>query len=42
MVSKHNQEAAFPLVGHFADPQQQIEAGKLGMWLFLAALGQFE
>jgi cytochrome c oxidase subunit 3 len=23
-------------VSHFADPQQQVEAGKLGMWLFLA------
>jgi cytochrome c oxidase subunit 3 len=36
MVSKHDDRAAFPLVSHFADPQQQIEAGKLGMWLFLA------
>lgn len=36
MVSMHNEKAAFPLVSHFTDPQQQIEAGKLGMWLFLA------
>jgi len=36
MVSMHDEEAAFPLVSHFSDPEQQIEAGKLGMWLFLA------
>src|SRR5262245_7957308 len=26
----------FPLASHFEEPEQQIEAGKLGMWLFLA------
>lgn len=26
----------FPLADHFAAPEQQIESGKLGMWLFLA------
>jgi len=36
MVSTHDEKASFPLVSHFADPEQQIEAGKLGMWLFLA------
>jgi len=34
--STRNEKASFPLVGHFADPAQQVEAGKLGMWLFLA------
>jgi cytochrome c oxidase subunit 3 len=28
--------AKFPLVHHFSDPLQQVEASKLGMWLFLA------
>lgn len=28
--------ALFPLADHFAYPEQQVEAGKLGMWLFLA------
>ena len=28
--------ALFPLADHFADPVQQLDAGKLGMWLFLA------
>ena|SRR5688572_4006202 len=36
MVANHSTGAAFPLVSHFADPEQQVEAGKLGMWLFLA------
>lgn len=31
-----DQKALFPLADHFANPHQQIEAGKLGMWLFLA------
>lgn len=25
----------FPLAHHFSDPEQQLESGKLGMWLFL-------
>jgi cytochrome c oxidase subunit III len=29
-------EGKFPLQHHFHDPHQQLEAGKLGMWLFLA------
>lgn len=36
MVANHTTGAAFPLVSHFTDPEQQVEAGKLGMWLFLA------
>lgn len=28
--------ALFPLADHFSTPEQQVEAGKLGMWLFLA------
>lgn len=28
--------ALFPLADHYATPEQQLEAGKLGMWLFLA------
>jgi cytochrome c oxidase subunit III len=28
--------ARFPLADHYATPEQQIESGKLGMWLFLA------
>lgn len=27
---------SFPLAHHFHAPQQQLESGKLGMWLFLA------
>jgi cytochrome c oxidase subunit III len=26
----------FPLQHHFAEPEQQLDSGKLGMWLFLA------
>lgn len=26
----------FPLAHHFSEPDQQLESGKLGMWLFLA------
>ena len=29
-------KAQFPLADHFLEPTQQVEAGKLGMWLFLA------
>jgi cytochrome c oxidase subunit 3 len=29
-------EKPFPLAHHFADPDQQLQSGKLGMWLFLA------
>lgn len=29
-------EALFPLADHYAEPTQQVETGKLGMWLFLA------
>lgn len=36
MIANQATKPAFPLVHHFSDPQQQIEAGKLGMWLFLA------
>lgn len=33
----HDDRAAlFPLADHYANPDQQVEAGKLGMWLFLA------
>jgi cytochrome c oxidase subunit 3 len=33
----HDKDAAlFPLADHFSMPTQQVEAGKLGMWLFLA------
>jgi cytochrome c oxidase subunit 3 len=33
----HDDKAAlFPLVDHYAEPEQQLETGKLGMWLFLA------
>lgn len=31
-----NDQALFPLADHFASPEQQVEAGKMGMWLFLA------
>ena len=34
-MSKHN-DALFPLADHFSNPVQQVESGKLGMWLFLA------
>jgi cytochrome c oxidase subunit 3 len=30
------EKAMFPLAEHFGNTHQQIEAGKLGMWLFLA------
>ncbi len=36
MATINNSEARFPLADHFAYPEQQVEAGKLGMWLFLA------
>ncbi|MDA0712851.1 MAG: cytochrome c oxidase subunit 3 family protein [bacterium] len=29
-------KARFPLADHFSNPEQQIDANKLGMWLFLA------
>lgn len=29
-------EKPFPLAHHFSDPDQQLQANKLGMWLFLA------
>lgn len=29
-------ERPFPLAHHFADPDQQLQSAKLGMWLFLA------
>lgn len=32
--TEHGQ--SFPLQHHFADPEQQLESGKMGMWLFLA------
>ncbi len=35
-MAKNNDAALFPLADHFALPEQQVEAGKLGMWLFLA------
>lgn len=37
MASHSNDtRALFPLADHFATPEQQVESGKLGMWLFLA------
>lgn len=36
MQSKSMSPDSFPLASHFEEPTQQIEAGKLGMWLFLA------
>ena len=36
MAHAHEERALFPLADQFATPQQQLEAGKLGMWLFLA------
>lgn len=35
-MTNHQEAALFPLADHFATPEQQIESGKLGMWLFLA------
>lgn len=32
----HDNTPRFPLADHFASPEQQVESGKLGMWLFLA------
>lgn len=32
----NDNKALFPLADHFATPEQQVESGKLGMWLFLA------
>ncbi len=34
--AKAEKALGFPLASHFSDPVQQLEAGKLGMWLFLA------
>lgn len=34
-MAQDNKEL-FPLADHFATPEQQVESGKLGMWLFLA------
>jgi cytochrome c oxidase subunit 3 len=36
MAHDSNAAALFPLADHFAEPSQQTETGKLGMWLFLA------
>ncbi len=36
MVANQITKSHFPLAVHFANPEQQVEAGKLGMWLFLA------
>lgn len=35
-MAEKNTAALFPLADHFANPEQQIESGKFGMWLFLA------
>ena len=35
-MSKKQTDALFPLADHFSNPVQQVESGKLGMWLFLA------
>ena len=35
-MSMSEVDARFPLADHFAAPEQQVEADKLGMWLFLA------
>lgn len=35
-MAKIEEPALFPLADHFAVPEQQLDAGKLGMWLFLA------
>lgn len=34
--ANYSTDALFPLADHFATPEQQVESGKLGMWLFLA------
>jgi cytochrome c oxidase subunit III len=34
--AQNDTQALFPLADHFATPEQQVESGKLGMWLFLA------
>jgi len=36
MVANQMSNSRFPLVSHFSSPHQQVEASKLGMWLFLA------
>lgn len=36
MVANQTTNRRFPLVSHFYNPNQQVEAAKLGMWLFLA------
>ena len=36
MASAKEEMGNFPLADHFANPYQQLEAGKLGMWIFLA------
>jgi cytochrome c oxidase subunit 3 len=35
-MAESSNELLFPLADHFATPEQQVESGKLGMWLFLA------
>lgn len=35
-MATNENSALFPLADHYAYPEQQVEAGKLGMWLFLA------
>lgn len=35
-MAHQDDRALFPLADHFAYPEQQVEAGKMGMWLFLA------
>lgn len=36
MADNKSEAALFPLADHFAEPNQQLDTGKLGMWLFLA------
>src|SRR3989338_572875 len=36
MSTVKTENALFPLHDHFERPEQQIDAAKLGMWLFLA------
>lgn len=36
MVANQITEPNFPLADHFSSPEQQVDTGKLGMWLFLA------
>jgi cytochrome c oxidase subunit III len=36
MAVSNDNNKLFPLADHFADPAQQVESGKFGMWLFLA------